>query len=331
VEARDRAIWKPPAFQSELTVVIPSWNGREMLRRCMRALADNTQECSVIVVDDGSKDQTMEMVERDFPAAGIVSLPRNSGFAVAANAGLARVSSPLAGLLNNDTEPRSDWVAAVLAGARDYPDYGFFASRMVNYYNPAILDSAGDLYLRTGMPLKRGNGRPADTFPKDEPVLAASAGAAVYRRQALEQSGLLDETYRMYLEDVDLSLRLQASGFRCMYLSEAVVRHREAASDPDRNRNRESGTFYSSRRVFWISRNRWLLMVTWQPLWNLPWLIYGWARSFAFHLFKAGFTKDFLRGIASGIAASPRAWKKRAHLRWSPETSMKELCRQYRR
>lgn len=331
MDARDRISWKPPAFQSELTVVIPSWNARDLLRRCLNALSGNSTECSVIVVDDGSEDRTREMVEREFPRAGIIALPRNSGFAVAANAGLSRVTSPLAALLNNDTEPRADWVASVVSGARKYPDFGFFASRMVSYYDPGILDSAGDVYLRTGMPLKRGNGLPADTFPTDEPVLAASAGAAVYRRQALEHSGLLDETYRMYLEDVDLSLRLQASGFRCMYLSGAVVRHREAASDPEREKDRESGRFYSSRRVFWISRNRWLLMVTWQPWQNLPWLVYGWSRSFLFHLFKAGFTIDFLRGIASGIASSRKAWKKRSDMRWHPGISMKELCRQYQK
>ena len=328
---KTEAEWSPPGCGSELTAVIPTWNGKHLLRCCLVSLEKGSRKCSVIVVDDGSTDGTKEMVRNEFPEAGILSIPENSGFARAANLGLRRVGSPYAALLNNDTEVDPEWAAAVMEGIRKYTESGFFASRIVNYYNPAVLDSAGDLYLRTGMPLKRGNGLPRDTFPFDQPVLAASAGAAVYRMDALEKTGLLDESFYMYLEDVDLSLRLQSAGFPCTYLAGAIVRHREAASDPARERDRVSLSFYSGRRVYWITRNRWQLMVTWQPLRHLPWLACGWTRSLLFHLFKAGFTREFLKGIKDGMAAGSHAWKKRAQIRANSLVPLKTLCKQYRK
>lgn len=331
MENKTRGKWAPPLYRSDLTVVIPTWNGKDMLRSCLYSLEKGSQKCNILVVDDGSTDKTEEMVWCEFPEAGIVSIPENSGFANAANQGLIRVKTPYAALLNNDTEVDRDWVANILEGVARYPEYGFFASRIVSYYQPELLDSAGDVYLRDGLPLKRGNGLPSDSFPEDQPVLAASAGASVYRTEALHKTGLLDESFHMYLEDVDLSLRLQSAGFPCIYLAAAIVKHREAASDPDRSRNKESLSFYSSTRVYWITRNRWLLMVTWQPLSNLPWLVFGWLKSFFFHLFKAGFTREFLRGIKDGIGNSPQALRKRSGIRKTSLVPLKKLCKQYRK
>ena len=323
--------WIPPLYRSELTVVIPSWNGKDLLRRCLRSLEKGSHKSCLLVVDDGSDDKTNEMLWNEFPAAGIVTLPENSGFARAANQGLLRVKTPYAALLNNDTEVGRYWAENILEGIRKYPKYGFFASRIINYYNPVLLDSAGDIYTRAGMPLKRGNRQPREDFSRDRPVLAASAGAAAYRMEALKKTGLLDESFHMYLEDVDLSLRLQSAGYPCMYLANAVVKHREAASDPERNRNRTSMSFYSGRRVYWITRNRWLLMVTWQPLRNLPWLVYGWTKSLLFHMLKAGFTREFLKGIRDGIKGSRQAWKKRAEIKETCRVPLGKLCKKYQK
>ncbi len=331
MESKKRGSWAPPLHRSDLTVVIPSWNGKDLLRGCLQSLEAGSHKCDVLVVDDGSTDNTEEMLWCEFPEAGLLSIPENSGFARAANQGLLRVKTPYAALLNNDTEVDCDWAANVIRGVTEYPEYGFFASRIINYYRPELLDSAGDIYLRSGMPLKRGNGLPGDSFPEDQPVLAASAGASIYRTEALQKTGLLDESFYMYLEDVDLSLRLQAAGFPCMYLAGAIVKHREAASDPERSKNRESLAFYSGSRVYWITRNRWLLMVTWQPFRNLPWLLYGWCKSLFFHLLKAGFTREFLKGIKDGISKSPQAWRKRSGIRKKSLVPLKKLCKQYRK
>lgn len=313
----------------ELTVVIPSWNRKELLRNCLNSLKSQTVACRILVVDNGSTDSTQEMLRRDFPEIGCIRLPRNLGFSRAVNKGIRSCRTEFVGLLNNDTEADSRWVEVGLRAFRDYPRYFFFASHMLRYFDRTRLDSAGDCYGRTGLPEKRGLGGSADRFRANEPVLGASAGAAFYRKALFEEIGLFDEDYFLYLEDVDLSLRAQLAARPCLYLADATVYHIEAASDPQRSPadDADSTTFYSSRRVYWITRNRWQLMVTYQPLRHFPWLIYGWAKSGLFHILKAGFAGAFLKGILAGLAMTPRAVKKRIRMGRTRRISVARLCR----
>lgn len=315
----------------ELTVIIPTWNRQELLVRCLQALRRQTAPLLVLVVDDGSSDGTAARVRNDFPYVRLFKLPENVGFAAAVNRGLELVRTPYVALLNNDTEPEPGWAEAGLRALRNSPpEYAFFACRMLQYFQRDLLDGAGDIYTRTGLPLKRGFGLPATHHTRSDEVLGASAGAAFYRMDMLRQIGFLDEDYYMYLEDVEISLRARMFGYRCRYLADAVVYHQEAASDPERRR--EVGpdglrAFYSDRRVYWITRNRWLLMVTYQPWRHVPWLGWGWAKSLLFHIFRAGHTGAFLRGLAAGLAATRRAAAKRRRLARSRPDAMQDLCR----
>ena len=225
---------------SELTVIIPTWNGCHLLEKCLESLHRQTLPCQVIVVDNGSTDSTYEMVRsasRSFPLRlQYLALETNLGFAKAVNEGILSAHSEFVALLNNDTEADACWVENGLQAMRRFSGYSFFASRIVNYHQRHLLDSAGDCYDPRGIPFKRGFSQPIETYLEAEPVVAASAAAAFYRRALFDEIGLFDEDFFMYLEDVDWSLRAQLAGHRCLYLPEAVVYHVEAASDPDRVR-----------------------------------------------------------------------------------------------
>lgn len=334
---------KPERQKGRLTVIIPSYNGRDLLRACLRSLQKQTRSCSVLVVDDGSKDQTAQMVEQEFAPFECLPSPRNEGFARAVNRGLRHCRTEFAALLNNDTEADPGWVQAGLNAFRQHPEYWFFASRLIQYHDRSRLDGAGDCYGRSGLPLKRGHDRPVTEkeFLRDRPVLGASAGAAFYRMALFDEIGEFDEGYSMYLEDVDFSLRSQLAGRPCLYLHQAVVHHMEAASDPQRSPDwdgnegerakRTSSVYYSPARVYWITRNRWQLMWTYQPLRHAPWLLCGWVKSALFHLLKAGYLYDFLRGTIAGWRCLPRAWRKRKRLSRTRRIDKGQLCRLLRR
>jgi GT2 family glycosyltransferase len=315
--------------KADITVIIPSWNQKTLLERCLSSLHEQTADCLVTVVDNGSIDGSQEMLKSCFPDVSSIRLEQNVGFARACNLAIKEARTPYVALLNNDTEAHPEWIEAGLRAFSRYPDDWFFATRMIQFFDRGKLDSAGDLYTRTGLPLKRGLGEPPGTFPAAEPVLGASAGAAFYRRELFDRVGYFDEEFFMYLEDVDFSLRAQLAGYPCRYLPDAMVYHMEAASDPERKLNTDvsSRIFYSSSRVFWITRNRWLLMVKYQPLRNLPWLLYGWTRSLLFHLLKQGFTREFIRGLGSGISRTPYALGERSRLNLDRKMSNRELCR----
>ncbi len=315
-----------------LTVIIPSWNRRQLLQHCLQSLRAQTLVPRVLVVDNGSSDGSAEMVEQRFPEFECLRLKRNQGFARAVNRGIRHSRTPWLALLNNDTEADPGWVEAGLNGFRRFPQYSFCASRMVRYFNRQLMDSAGDTYDRFGRAMKRGLGQPVDGFLRYQAVPAASAGAAFYRRRLFDEIGLFDEEFYLYLEDVELSLRAQLQGHRCFYNPEAIVYHIEAASDPSRDLGADPPLhYYSKERVFWITRNRWQLMVLYQPLRHLPWLAVGWGRSLLFHLLRAGRLGAFLSGLLHGIGLTPRLLRKRRRLRSRKTLSTNDLCRMMRR
>jgi GT2 family glycosyltransferase len=319
---------------AEITVVIPTWNRRDLLRQCLRSLQAQTAQPGVLVIDNGSTDGTLEMLGNEFSGVDFLPLGRNIGFAAAVNAGIDRVSTRHVALLNNDTEADANWVERGLEAMRRHPDFHFFACRMVDFEDRRLLDSAGDRYGKTGLPTKRGLGEPIENYPAEEEVLGASAGAAFYRMTLFRAIGLFDPDYFTYLEDVELSLRARLHGYRCLYLPQAVVYHIEAGSDPGRaapGTSRPRSGIYTPDRVYWITRNRWQLMVSYQPLRYTPWLATGWARSALFHLLKAGYSGAFFRGLAAGMFRTPRALRKRLRLSRSRTISTQELCRQLRR
>lgn len=327
----------PRREKDRLTVIIPSYNGRDLLRVCLRSLQRQTSACSVLVVDDGSEDGTARMVEDEFAPFQCLRSSRNQGFVRAVNRGLRRCRTEFAALLNNDTEAHPRWAEEGLKAFRDQPRFWFFASRLVQYHDRSRLDGAGDCYGSSGLPFKRGHGRAVgdSEFLQDRPVLGASAGAAFYRMALFDEIGLFDEDYSMYLEDVDLSLRSQLAGRPCLYLHKAVVYHMEAASDPGRSRLPQAkgarNVYYSPARVYWITRNRWQLMWTYQPLRHAPWLFFGWSKSALFHLLKAGYFFDFLRGTIAGWRCLPQAWRKRKRLSRTRRIDQSQLCRLLRR
>jgi len=223
---------------SELTVIIPTWNRRGLLVNCLESLRKQTVSCHILVVDNGSIDSTQEVIEAQrtiFPGMlDFIQLDRNVGFARAVNEGIKAAQTEFIALLNNDTEADPHWIEAGLHALRELHGYSFFASKIVNFHQRALLDCAGDCYSQAGIPYKRGYGEPVEEFAKTEPVLGASAAAAFYLRSLFDEIGLFDEDFIIYLEDVDLSLRAQLLGHRCLYLPDAIVYHIEAASDSDR-------------------------------------------------------------------------------------------------
>ncbi|MDA2933642.1 glycosyltransferase family 2 protein [Acidobacteria bacterium AH-259-D05] len=336
---------------SELTVIIPTWNQKNLLQNCLQSLQRQKAPCHVLVVDNGSTDCTEEMVKINQPAfpSGLeyLNLGYNRGFAEAANAGIRAASTEFVALLNNDTEADERWVETGIGALEKYQDFVIFASKIIDYHHRDQLDSAGDCYNRRGIPYKRGRGERVEKFSKIEPVLGASAAAAFYRQVLFDEIGLFDEDFFMYLEDVDFCLRAQLAGHPCLYLPDAIVYHIEAASDPGRRPidhrpqtidhrpgQGSGGTSsavarsgeYSRNRTYRITRNRWQLMITYQPLCHLPWLVYGWVRSGFFHLFKAGFFGSFLLGLLAGLLATPRALRKRLAIARNRTISMRQFC-----
>ncbi|HEX2033887.1 MAG TPA: glycosyltransferase family 2 protein [Chloroflexota bacterium] len=221
-----------------LSVVMVTWNGLHHLRRSLPALLGQSlpPEASfeILVVDnastDGSRRYLEELAARE-PRVRLLVNARNEGFAGPNNRGFAAARGRFVATLNNDTLPEPSWLAAMLDAAEAGERVGSVASKMVFAHDPGTIQSAGISLDRTGIAWDRLVGRPvgeSERVPVE--VFGASAGAALYRRDMLEELGGFDSRFFMYLEDVDLAWRARLAGWRAVYAPGAVVRHAHSAS-----------------------------------------------------------------------------------------------------
>ncbi|HEV8131073.1 MAG TPA: glycosyltransferase family 2 protein [Acidobacteriota bacterium] len=286
-------------------VIIPNWNGQELLPMCLSSLRRQTVPANkVILVDNSSTDRSVEAAQQCYPAISLLKLTNNFGFGYAINRGIEVSDSDLILLLNNDTEAHPKWVEALRDFFSQNPQALFCACKILNYYDRSILDGAGDCLTRSGIPYKIGAAqRDGALYAASRKVFGASGGACAFRRAFFDRVGSFDERFFMYLEDVDLSLRAQLLGVECYYVPSAVVYHMEAQSDP--HRAGRAANPQTPARTFWITRNRVLLLAKNYPgtllvRYSLR-IVWGFFKSFGFHLIKTGYVGPYLRGFWSGL------------------------------
>jgi GT2 family glycosyltransferase len=199
--------------------VIPNWNGRRWLPECLRSLSAQTRPADeLIVVDNGSRDGSLEYLRDEHPSVRALAQGRNTGFAYAANRGIDAARGELVALINTDVVLSEDWLERMVAALDARPAAASAACKMLSLAEPAVLYDAGDILRRDGACEQRGRFMPGGGA-YDEPgeVFGACAGAALYRRAAVLGVGGFDERYFAYLEDVDLALRLRLAGWTCLY------------------------------------------------------------------------------------------------------------------
>jgi len=233
------------------SVVIPNYNGHDVLPTCLDALLHQTRPPDeIIVVDDASLDNSPALVRERYPQVTLIVMPVNGGFCRAANAGLRAARGDLLALINNDTEADSHWLAESVATLETHPDVGFCASKMLFHDRRDRINSAG-LFMRIdGVGRDIGYGQPdGPEFASMREVFGASGGAALYRRKMLEDVDLFDEELVAYAEDLDLSFRAQLRGYRCLYVPTAMIYHRGSITY---QRESPPAVYYGSRNMLMV-------------------------------------------------------------------------------
>jgi N-acetylglucosaminyl-diphospho-decaprenol L-rhamnosyltransferase len=215
---------------TRVDVVIPAHNGWELTERCLAALGAQTLPHAVVLGDNGSTDGAPERVRSAFPHVLVLELGANLGFAVACNRAVAASDGDVIVLLNNDVEPRPDFLERLIEPLERDEGVGSVAPLLVA---PAAstIDSFGLAVDPTLAGYPRLRGRPVGDAQITHPVLAGPTGAAAaYRRTAWNEVGGLDEGVFAYSEDVDLALRLRAAGWSTAGAVDSFATHIGSAS-----------------------------------------------------------------------------------------------------
>lgn len=245
-----------------LCVIIPSWNGWHLLQDCLNALDRQTvRPAQIIVVDNGSQDETVEQVGSRWPQVRMIVLRQNEGFAGGCNRGIEAADAGLdVVLLNNDACPRPGWLEQLERAAGDLPDsVGVLSAKMIG--SDGLIDSTGDFLTSWGMAFQRGHGeRDNGQYDRRTQIFSGCGGASLYRRAMLEDVGVFDEAFFAYYEDVDLCFRARLAGWDVRLVPAAVVVHEAGAT---------SGRMHGFRR-YHATRNLWFLVLKNVPSRLLP-------------------------------------------------------------
>ncbi len=292
-----------------VSVIIPNWNGAHWLDPCLDALERQTfRDFEVVVVDNGSTDASVELLERRRGAGGldlrIVELSENIGFAAGINAGISTCTAEYIAALNNDTVPCADWLQSLVEALDEHAAAGSAASAMLNLSEPDRIDTIGDGYRWDGRSYKIGNGGLASRIPeKPFAVFGACAGAALYRRRMLDEIGLFDERYFAYMEDVDLAIRARLAGWGCVCVPKAVVLHAGAGT---------SGGFASDFSVRLTTKNVYATILKTLPAPLTPFVLLASLATFSGGIIGAllfdrpRWMRPRMRAVISGMGAAAR-------------------------
>jgi hypothetical protein len=214
-----------------VAVVIPCWNSRGLLPRCLDSLSDQGVEVESMVIDNGSSDGSVGLLEE----RGVthLALPGNIGFAAAVNLGAARVGSRTILALNADTVLEPGCIDALLNALEADCSLGGVQPRILQLEGESLpstgdarLYSAGQALTADGRAIEEGAGEPQrPEHLRRHEVFGLCGAACLVRRELFDELGGYDESYFAFYEDVDLNVRARIAGWRFAYVPEAVVWH----------------------------------------------------------------------------------------------------------
>lgn len=248
----------------DLSVIVVNWNTRDLLARCLGAVLAEAGDLAVelVVVDNASSDDSLEMLRQSFPQARVIANPANAGFARANNQGARLAAGRYLLLLNSDAFPQPGALTALFALAESQPRAGLVGAQLRNAdgtfqasHTPfptlarefLILSGLGRLLLGGHFP---SCGPDEQRGPR--PVDYVEGACMLVRPEAYQAVGGLDEGYFMYAEDVDLCHRLRRAGWQVWYHPGARLTHLGGASSRARRPEREADLYVG--RVRFIRR-----------------------------------------------------------------------------
>jgi len=260
------------------SIIILNYQGEKMIEATLESLAKLTypkDKYEVIVVDNNSRDNSKQVIE-NFKKNPLTSnqklvtlyLNSNLGFAGGNNEGIKIAKGKYVVLLNNDCIVDPNWLTELVRVAEKNEKIGAVGSKVylqqTNKIQNAGITMFNDGYGRDIGAIVKGHtqdyAEDAGQFDNEGETYAACAVAALYRKSALDKAGLLDDTFFMYYEDVELSERLHMHGYTIKYAPKAVVRHDHAASSGEWSNffiyHSELGRllhvfFWFPQRIFW--------------------------------------------------------------------------------
>jgi GT2 family glycosyltransferase len=267
-----------------VAIVIPNWNGKKILKKCLDSLRTQTfKDFEVYLIDNGSSDGSAKMVVRDYPEINLIKLKENTGFAKANNIGIRQAfqddiqkdtqEKKLKYIcpLNNDIELNSRYLEKLVMAAEKYRQenkkMGILAAKLLFKYEPKLINTVGTLIQIDGSGMERGfREKDEGQYDDEEEIFGSCGAAALYSTEMLQEIAYqnekgeacyFDEDFFAYYEDLDLNYRSRLLGYRAYYVPRAFGFHVHSAT----------GKSYSPFKSFHVHRNQYYVLLK-----NFPFL-----------------------------------------------------------
>lgn len=225
-----------------VAVIILNWQGRELLRRFLPSVVENTDTriSRVVVADNGSTDGSIELLEEQFPSVEILKFDRNYGFAEGYNRAVAAIECSYAVLLNSDAAVTPGWDRALFDYMEAHGDVGACQPKLMSYDKPSTFEYAGAAggYLdKNGYPYCRGRifglcETDSGQYDSVADIHWATGAALMVRRDVYIACGGLDPKFFAHMEEIDLCWRIRLAGWRIVAVPSAIVYHLGGGSLP---------------------------------------------------------------------------------------------------
>jgi len=227
-----------------LSIVILTWNAREMVLDCLGSIHEEAGDLSleVVLVVNGSRDGTAEAVRERFPWVRLIENERNVGFTRGSNLGIRESRGAYVLLLNDDTRVLPGSLQEMIRYVEAHPDVGAVGPQLVGpdggkqssvHGIPSLLSELVPVALLEWI-LPRAFPGKRRSYPGPVTVPAVLGACMLVRREALDRVGLLDEGFFAFLEETDWHLRAHTQGYRTVFLPDVNVVHIQGASSKKR-------------------------------------------------------------------------------------------------
>lgn len=247
------------ATNPSVLIVILNWNGKEDTIECLESLNRlDYSGCSVVVVDNGSVDESVDSLRERFPDIVVVENGRNLGYCGGNNVGIRhalRIASDYVLILNNDTVADTDMLKELVKAAEMNNSIGIAGPTVRDYFQDNIIQATGSrICWKKGsfVKVKPGTSENNKNGPFEDADIV-SGSCILAKTEAIRKVGLLDEDYFAHWEEIDWCIRFKKAGYRVVWVQSAKVRHKGGASSSKIGGFRE---YQNSRNRLWFMRKQ---------------------------------------------------------------------------